>query len=524
MGKIKLIQLGGKLDLNYLYQLHIDNFFDFNFVKKSDMNRKIIKGKPLFNEDNQLNSVYRNTVFILDRTSEFLKDRFVLQQLPANHTIFEAHSNIDPDLYTLFNLRNYCFLDFDKSLTKKLIDCFVVKPIGTKLGMNDMYFTNEFKGNISLNGNESVCFDGTGRAEAIKVMGWAINIFYGDDTNVEFYPECKVSTPKSELIFKIQIFKLDDTLENTITVTKTKDNLVKPTLIHFEKQGYIYVSAYIRGAGKAKFSIGQCHVLPYRHGKGDLSFGGESIVDTDYLNGRILFYFDAGNMKPPLNVYFGGFNRGDFFEGYGMLKKMESPFILVSDTRLIGGAFYIGSQELETKLIDFINKKLALLHFSEEQLILAGLSMGTFGALYYASSLHPRAIVIGKPLSNIGSIALNEKVKRPGGFPESLDLLLMKNCDFLVNNATSLNEKFWKKFKNGNFTKTIFVIAYMKQDDYDPQAFLEISNYLKSEQLNVKIIHKGLIGRHNDNTSGIVEFFTKQWENLLNDLYKNTFS
>ncbi|WOI05892.1 accessory Sec system protein Asp2 [Lactiplantibacillus plantarum] len=523
MAKVNLIQLGGKLDLNYLYQLHIDQFFDFNFIKKSEMNIKIIKGKPLFDKNNQLNSVYKNAVFILDRTSEFLKKRSILQQLPANRTIVEKHSSIDPELYTLFNLRNYSFLDFDKNLTKKLIDCFIVKPIGTKFGMKDIYFTDTFKGDITLNGNESVSFDGTGRAEAIKVMGWAMNIFYDDDTNMEFYPECRVSTPKSELIFKVQIFKLDDTLENTITVTKTKYNLVKPTLIHFEKQGYMYVSVYIKGAGKAKFSIGQCHVLPYRHGKGDLSFGGEAITDTNYLNGRILFNFDAGDMKPPLNVYFGGFNRGDFFEGYGMLKKMGSPFILVSDTRLIGGAFYIGSQELENKLIDFISKKLALLHFSEDQLILAGLSMGTFGALYYASSLHPRAVVIGKPLLNIGNIALNEKVNRPGGFPESLDLLLMRNCDFSVNNATSLNEKFWKKFKNGDFSKTIFVIAYMKQDDYDSKAFLEISNYLKSEQLNVKIIHKGLIGRHNDNTSGIVEFFAKQWENLLDDLYKNNF-
>lgn len=522
MKKIKLIQLGGQLNLNDLYQLNKNNIFEFYFVKENEIHRSLIKGKPLFNEHNNMNSIYDNAIFILDRSSAFLNNNFILQQLPASRTIFETNSYIDQDFFKVFHLRNFSFFDFNNSLEKKLSDLFYVKNVGSKLGMDSVYFTNEFDGNITLNGNDSIFFNGNARLDAVKVMGWPLNFFYGKNSNLEFYPECEVYTDNTKVVFNIKVFsKNSNSLNNTVSLVKTRDNTISPSLIHIEEESYIYVSVYIKGHGEVQFSIGQCHILPYRYGKGDLSFGGESIVDRNNLNGRILFNFDAGDMKPPLNVYFGGFNRGDFFEGYRMLKKMGSPFILVSDTRLIGGAFYIGSEKFENELINFIRTKMKLLHFSEKQLILAGLSMGTFGALYYAASLNPKAVVIGKPLVNIGDIALNEKVKRPGVFPESLDLLLMKNCGFMVNDPKSLNNKFWQKFKTNKFKDTIFVIAYMKQDDYDSQAFVQISNYLKTNQPDVKILHKGLIGRHNDNTSGIVEYFAKQWNSLLKDLYKS---
>ena len=36
--------------------------------------------------------------------------------------------------------------------------------------------------------------------------------------------------------------------------------------------------------------------------------------------------------------------------------------------------------------------------------------MGSFGALYYATVLEPAAVIIGKPLINIGTIANNMKL------------------------------------------------------------------------------------------------------------------
>ena len=34
--------------------------------------------------------------------------------------------------------------------------------------------------------------------------------------------------------------------------------------------------------------------------------------------------------------------------------------------------------------------------------------MGSFGALYYATRLQPAAVIVGKPLINVGTIAMYE--------------------------------------------------------------------------------------------------------------------
>ena len=38
--------------------------------------------------------------------------------------------------------------------------------------------------------------------------------------------------------------------------------------------------------------------------------------------------------------------------------------------------------------------------------------MGSFGALYYATKLNPAAVIVGKPLINLGTIANNMKLVR----------------------------------------------------------------------------------------------------------------
>ena len=73
---------------------------------------------------------------------------------------------------------------------------------------------------------------------------------------------------------------------------------------------------------------------------------------------------------------------------------MCAPFLLVTDVRLTGGAFYLGDKEYESLVIDGIKKYLKLLKFDESQLILSGLSMGTFGSLYYGYTLRPHAFIL----------------------------------------------------------------------------------------------------------------------------------
>lgn len=40
--------------------------------------------------------------------------------------------------------------------------------------------------------------------------------------------------------------------------------------------------------------------------------------------------------------------------------------------------------------------------------------MGTYGALNYGSKLSPYALILAKPLTEMGTVAENERINRPG--------------------------------------------------------------------------------------------------------------
>jgi accessory secretory protein Asp2 len=141
--------------------------------------------------------------------------------------------------------------------------------------------------------------------------------------------------------------------------------------------------------------------------------------------------------------------------------------------------------------------------------------MGTYGALYYGCALKPHAIILGKPLASMGDVASNERLFRPGGFPTSLDLL-MYNRGSMDNDAVGqLNERFWSRFDAADWSMTKFIISYMIEDDYDPNAYQNLLEHLSSS--GVQVYGKGLHGRHNDDTGGIVGWFTSQYENVLKE-------
>ncbi|WP_222120941.1 accessory Sec system protein Asp2, partial [Micrococcus luteus] len=77
------------------------------------------------------------------------------------------------------------------------------------------------------------------------------------------------------------------------------------------------------------------------------------------------------------------------------------------------------------------------------QLILSGLSMGSFGALYYATKLNPAAVIVGKPLINLGTIANNMKLVRPNDFGTSLDILRLNQNDITNKDVVQLDNHFW---------------------------------------------------------------------------------
>ena len=250
-----------------------------------------------------------------------------------------------------------------------------------------------------------------------------------------------------------------------------------------------------------------------RRGHGHFLPGGQRYVTSN--REEIFCYFDPGDRKPPLNVYFSGYKTMEGFEGYNLMRGMGCPFLLVAEARLEGGCFYMGSREFEDMLAGAIRSPMEELGFTPDQVIFSGLSMGTFGALYYGCDIRPHALILGKPLASIGSVAANERLLRPGGFPTSLDVLRYVSRDTDPAAVERLNRRFWGKFDATDWGRSKFVVSYMVEDDYDATAYASLIAHLRSE--GAQVYGKGLHGRHNDNTGGIVNWFSSQFDKLLRE-------
>ena len=173
----------------------------------------------------------------------------------------------------------------------------------------------------------------------------------------------------------------------------------------------------------------------------------------------------------------------------------------------------MGSDEYENLVTRIIRMHIQKLKFDSSQVILSGLSMGTFGALYYGCRIHPGMILLGKPLASIGDVAANERLNRPGAFPTSLDVLHKVTGGMSPECVQKLNDKFWQRFDNTDWEGTRFAVTYMIEDDYDGTAYANLQTHLKNA--GVQIYGKGLHGRHNDDTAGIVGWFVNQYKKAL---------
>ena len=61
---------------------------------------------------------------------------------------------------------------------------------------------------------------------------------------------------------------------------------------------------------------------------------------------------------------------------------------------------------------------------TSKELILSGLSMGTFPSLYYGAAFEPHAVILGKPLANLGTIARRGRLDAPGVANLAFDCLI----------------------------------------------------------------------------------------------------
>lgn len=390
------------------------------------------------------------------------------------------------------------------------------KPYGEKFNPRNMVVSSSFTGDLFWEGFSRITLSGNFGDDYEQVAFWKNNIPIFPGQSIEFWLEYLKSGCVDIRLQIVQFVSGTISMEETRWIFDEKDleNLVVIENSDQNRTGSLFVSIYARGEGS--LNIIGLHDRYSRNGHGSFLPGGQrSITST---REEVFHYLDKGDLKPPLNVYFSGYKTMEGFEGYRMMRNIGAPFLLISESRLEGGSFYIGDKEFESMVASAIQKALDALHFTSDDLVLSGLSMGTFGALYYGCYFQPRAILLGKPLASIGDVANNERLNRPKGFPTSLDVLY-KNCgDLSSKSIKKLNDKFWSRFNDADFSKTTFVISYMYEDDYDQNAYQKLLSSLSD--VGVSVYGKGLHGRHNDETQGIISWFVLQYKNLMCNMFE----
>ena len=450
---------------------------------------------------------------ILVEDGQHIRDLMPFVHHIEPYTLLYSQDFQTTDLGILDLLKKRCAQAVDFSDPQQLINDLSKSLFGG--GYGDKLFPSliqvnpNFTGAISYQGLDYVSLEGEFGQEFSQLAYWGYNIVVYKTLPIELWLEYEKqgNCDFRLLIRKIWNGSVDDVFEETIVSEKD----LEQALFMDSRDGDYILSISVEARGHGTIKLGSLHQRWSRKQFGKFVLGGNILHDSK--RDEINYFFHPGDFRPPLAIYFAGYRPAEGFEGYFMMKTLGCPFILFSDPRLEGGAFYLGTDELEGKVKETIAHYLDYLGFDRKDLILSGLSMGTFPALYYGASFEPHAIIVGKPLANLGTIASRGRLASPRVFPTSFDVLKHQTGGVSLNHMLELDQRFWKVFKQANFSKTTFGLSYMKDEDMDPQAYENLVTYLCNT--GAKILSKGTAGRHNDDTDTNIAWFLHFYRMVL---------
>lgn len=398
---------------------------------------------------------------------------------------------------------------------QKIIEIFVSSFFewqgGSTLHTNTIMVHPQFKGEKTLFGESFLRLDGDYQSlKNAALLTWQMNMGFMNQISRKIYLQIE-HEEGVRIHFVVDI--LQQGSSELIDRRVYDEKAINEGIDIQYKNGFGSLGFSLIAEGEGRIEVGILHIQDSRNGLGDYLLGGKRIKDKH--NQDLYYYFNPGDLKPPLTVYFAGFHTGKSFEAFYRMKKSGAPFLLITDSRLAGGAFYIGSPELEGKMVQVVENSLSYLGFTHKELILSGLSMGSYGALYYAQALTPHAVLAGKAIANLGDVIQNDRLIRPGGFAVGLDIQYSLTGGLSEKESQQLNERFWTVFDRGSYEQTTFVIAHMLNEDYDINAYRDIREHLISK--NSRLISKGIVGRHGDNNRAINDWFFGQHQRILRE-------
>ena len=342
---------------------------------------------------------------ILVEDGQYLADLLPFSYQIEPYTLFYDQDFKTTELAILDFLKKRCAQAIDFSDPQQLLNDLSTSLFsggyGDKLFPSSIQIHPSFEGSIAYQGFEHVTLEGNFGDDFKQLACWSNNFMVNKNLPIELWLEyekqghCELRL----VISKIWSGSVDEIFEE-ILVT---ENDLEQALIMENKKGDCYLAISVEARGQGSVKIGSLHQRWSRKQFGKFVLGGNILHDSK--RDEINYFFHPGDFKPPLAVYFSGFRPAEGFEGYWMMKNLGCPFLLFSDPRIEGGAFYLGSEELENKIKETIQYYLDYLGLTSKDLILSGLSMGTFPSLYYGATFEPCAVIVGKPLANIGTIA-----------------------------------------------------------------------------------------------------------------------
>ncbi|KAF0425077.1 accessory Sec system protein Asp2 [Pediococcus acidilactici] len=523
MTKGRIIHLGP--EIKGLAEL-ISEKFEIYDVPFEDRNQPIGKGKNKLLIKEEFNLAFRHDLFLITQT-EYLQaeQSSFLKQLPANNIIIDDRTELSAEAIQALHLKNAQFISFQnvEELAKQLNEVFYNGSLGYKFDFDNIQFDPNFKGTIKQLGHNYLEIIDNDVEDYQRVASWGSILGVAKNTIWEIRTEFKRNTPTTNVRLRVSLISA---INSQIYYSTEVDNDSLKDLISLDVDhngAYILVELLVKGKN-IDLTMEAITVNQSRSGRGTLLIGEDVEIDDEAMGEPLYHYFDPGDFKPPLMVYFSGFRFNPGVEGMFMMRNLKAPTLLIQESRILGGSFYVGGEKLESQIINLIQSTLKKLGFKSNEVILSGLSMGTYAALYYSSFINPDWVIVGKPLTSLGEIAANERINRPNNFPTSLDVVLRLTGGIADENIKQANDLFWNSFTKHDHSKTNFVIVYMKEDDYDGMAFDKLDSFLRKHSPTSRVIHKGFTGRHNDQTNALVVWFLNQYRNVLITNYGRDFS
>ena len=185
------------------------------------------------------------------------------------------------------------------------------KPYGEKFRFTNLAIAQGFAGNVSWNGNYSLTLEGAFGNDFEQIAYWRNNIPVFEGQAIDLWLEYK-KDPEVEIALKIVQFQRGSIANIQQQWFFTEEQL--QDIVYIDNQlatGPIFVSLWAKGKGTLE--IIALHDRYSRRGHGMFMPGGERVVTSE--REEAFYYFDPGDMKPPLNVYFSGYKTMQGFEG-----------------------------------------------------------------------------------------------------------------------------------------------------------------------------------------------------------------